>query len=448
MDREKIRKYDMVIVGGGVTGTALLYALGKYTNLSSIALVEKYSDFAEVNSNNASNSQTLHFGDIETNYSLEKALVVKEAAEMVEKYLLKTEKSEGLIYKKSHKMVLAVGEKEVKNLEKRFEEFKNFYPKLKLLSRKEIEEVEPLVVKKRNAKEKICALISEDGYIVDYKALSKSFVENALKEKGKDINIFLNTRVNFIIKNNGGYVLKVNNKILEARAVIFAAGAHSLFFAKSLGYGKQYFLLPVAGNFYAANQKLLNGKVYTMQKDKLPFAAVHGDPNILDLGEVRFGPTAKVIPVLERKNIKTFGEFFKTTKFDFKVVETLFKIIADRDISGFIVQNMIYDIPFLGKYFYMKAIKKIVPDLSLKNLEFKKVIGGIRPQLADREKKELIMGVGEIVGDNIIFNITPSPGATACLQAAQNTAKKLSKFFGKDFMFNEDRFKNDFLENK
>ncbi|KKP63506.1 MAG: Malate dehydrogenase (Acceptor) [Candidatus Moranbacteria bacterium GW2011_GWF2_34_56] len=347
MNREKIRKYDMVIVGGGVTGTALLYVLGKYTNLSSIALVEKYSDFAQVNSNNVNNSQTLHFGDIETNYSLEKALVVKEAAEMLERYLLKTQNSEGLIYKKSHKMVLAVGKTEVKDLEKRFEDFKNFYPKLKLLNKQDIEKVEPLVVKKRNAKEEIRALISEDGYIVDYKALSKSFVENVLKEEGKDINIFLNTRVNFIIKNNGGYVLKINNKILESKAVVFAAGAHSLLFAKSLGYGKQYFLLPVAGNFYAANQKLLNGKVYTMQKDKLPFAAVHGDPNIRNLNEVRFGPTAKVIPVLERKNIKTFREFFKTTKFDFKVMATLFKIISDRDILGFIAQNMIYDIPFL-----------------------------------------------------------------------------------------------------
>ncbi|KKP63505.1 MAG: Malate dehydrogenase (Acceptor) [Candidatus Moranbacteria bacterium GW2011_GWF2_34_56] len=69
-----------------------------------------------------------------------------------------------------------------------------------------------------------------------------------------------------------------------------------------------------------------------------------------------------------------------------------------------------------------------MPDLSLENLEFKKIAGGIRPQLADREKKELIMGVGEIVGDNIIFNITPSPGATACLQSAKSIARKLSKF--------------------
>jgi malate dehydrogenase (quinone) len=73
------KKYDVVIIGSGVTGTAILYTLSRYTNVKSIALVDKYSKIASVNSHRDNNSQTLHFGDIETNYTLEKAKKSKES---------------------------------------------------------------------------------------------------------------------------------------------------------------------------------------------------------------------------------------------------------------------------------------------------------------------------------------------------------------------------------
>src|SRR3989344_4231418 len=100
--------YEVVIIGAGVSGTALLYVLTKYTNISKIALIEKYSKVAQVNSNKNSNSQTLHFGDIETNYSLEKAKKVKFAADLVKNYILKNDK-EKKTHSKYHKMALAVG---------------------------------------------------------------------------------------------------------------------------------------------------------------------------------------------------------------------------------------------------------------------------------------------------------------------------------------------------
>ena len=74
---ESIPGYDVLIVGGGVVGTALLYTLSKYTDIRNIGLIEKYSDFGLVNSASYNNSQTLHFGDIETNYSIDKARSVK-----------------------------------------------------------------------------------------------------------------------------------------------------------------------------------------------------------------------------------------------------------------------------------------------------------------------------------------------------------------------------------
>ena len=76
-------KYDLLIIGAGVTGSALLYLATKYTDIKNIGVIEKYAAPARVNSLSSNNSQTLHCGDIETNYTLDKALKVQRAARML-----------------------------------------------------------------------------------------------------------------------------------------------------------------------------------------------------------------------------------------------------------------------------------------------------------------------------------------------------------------------------
>ena len=84
---EKISEYEVVIIGGGVSGTSALYVLSNFTNVKSIALIEKHNDFAKVASYYTQNSQTLHFGDIETNYNYDKAKTVSKKAELVKNYV-------------------------------------------------------------------------------------------------------------------------------------------------------------------------------------------------------------------------------------------------------------------------------------------------------------------------------------------------------------------------
>ena len=83
--------YEVAVIGGGISGTALLYSLSNYTNLNRIVLIEKNPEVALGNSHKTSNSQTLHFGDIETNYTLEKAQKVKRAASLVKNYILRND---------------------------------------------------------------------------------------------------------------------------------------------------------------------------------------------------------------------------------------------------------------------------------------------------------------------------------------------------------------------
>lgn len=430
--------YDVVIVGGGVTGSALLYVLAHFTDMRQIALIEKYNALASVNSSSQSNSQTLHFGDIETNYTREKAIKVNESSKLVAAYL---EKYAPEAFYLTHKMVLAVGKEEVAQLRQRFEEFSDVFPKLKKLERAQIAQVEPNVVKDRREDEEIFALINEDGYTVDYQKLSESFVKKA-RETDKLVEVFLGEEVGRLERDEEAWRISTPARIIRAKTVVVSTGPHSLIFAKKLGYGTELGLLPVAGSFYRA-YNVLKGKVYMMQLKKLPFAAVHGDPEVHNPAETRFGPTAKVLPLLERHHYGTMLDFFKTSAFTVNGILSLFNIILDKTILLYVLKNLAFDLPWFGKWLFLQDAKKIVPGLEYADLTFGKGLGGIRPQIVNTKTKKLEMGEAKLVGEKIIFNITPSPGASVCLQNAFSDALLLEEFAEGRVKFDQEAFKKE-----
>jgi malate dehydrogenase (quinone) len=442
---ESIHRYEVLIVGGGVVGTALLYTLSKYTDIKNIGLIEKYSDFGLVNSASYNNSQTLHFGDIETNYSIDKAKSVKQMADMVMKYLEaeKEHSSVKKLFSKYSKMVLAVGKNQVQELKLRFVPFSELFPKLRLIERDEIGRIEPRVLEGRDPKQEIVALVTEDGYTVDYKRLCHSFVDNALRSNPQ-LDIHLNTKLLKISRNNDLYSVITDKGELKASVVIIAAGGHSLMIAKSLGYGKNLAVLSMAGSFYTA-PKVLNGKVYTIQVPKLPFAAIHGDPEVHSEQITRFGPTAKPIFQLERHNMSTFTEYWKTFGIGLSPILSLLKIVSDKTLLSYIFVNFLYDLPLIGKRLFIKEVRKIVPSLKLSELKYAKGIGGTRPQIVNNTTRNLEMGEAKLSGEKIIFNITPSPGASTCLGNAYSDTQKIIEFLGDKFKFNKEAFEKDLM---
>ena len=440
-------KHDVIIVGGGVSGTALLYTLSKYTDVKNIGLIEKYANYGTVNSAPNMNSQTLHFGDIETNYTIEKASKVKKYADMVKLYLEheKEVKGDEMIFLKVPKMVLAVGKDQVDTLRERFEPFGKLFPKLRMIGKEEIGAIEPRIVEGRDPAQELLALLTEDGYTVDFRKLSQSFVNNA-KQLNPDISIYLSTKVLKILRDGDGYKVYTDKGDYEADAVIVAAGSHSLIMAKSLGYGKNLSILSMAGSFYTG-PKVLNGKVYTMQVPKLPFAAVHGDPEVHNEHITRFGPTAKPIFFLERYNYSTFFEYWKTFGFSLKPIRSILKISSDKVIFNYLLKNVVYDFPWIGKRSFMKEIRKIVPNAKLGEIKFARRVGGTRPQIINNTLGKLELGEAKLVGDKIIFNITPSPGASTCLGNAFEDTAKLMEFLGNRFRFDTAGFEKDLAEN-
>jgi malate dehydrogenase (quinone) len=214
--------------------------------------------------------------------------------------------------------------------------------------------------------------------------------------------------------------------------------------AKSLGYGKNLALLSMAGSFYTA-AKVLNGKVYTIQVPKLPFAAIHGDPEVHSEQITRFGPTAKPIFELERHNMSTFSEYWKTFGLGLRPIFSLLNIISDRILFSYIFKNFLYDLPLIGKRLFIKEVRKIVPSLKLNELHYAKGIGGTRPQIVNNTTRKLEMGEAKLSGDKIIFNITPSPGASTCLGNAYSDTFRIIDFLDNKYKFDKEAFEKDLM---
>jgi Predicted dehydrogenase len=225
--------FDIIIVGGGITGAALLYVLSNYTSMKKVLIIEKYSKLATLNSNSRNNAQTLHFGDIETNYTLEKSKETKKQADLVVRYskLISKEKRDA-IFQKCQKMVLGVNEEEIETLHGIKERLKDVFPGLKGIERKELEKLEPYVVKNRPQHEKVFALLSDNGYMVDFGKLTQSYIENSFGSDRASTHIIFDTRVKNVVKIPDGYSVITDKRSYKARFVIYAAGTYSLLFAK------------------------------------------------------------------------------------------------------------------------------------------------------------------------------------------------------------------------
>ena len=183
--------HEVAIVGGGVCGTALLYLLAEYSDIKDIVLIEKYDAVAKVNSHSQNNSQTLHCGDIETNYTIEKATKVKAAAEMVVNYTETLANRDQVIYKYP-KMVIGVGDKECQQLRERFESFRDVFTSMQLLEKEQIAEIEPGVVMidgKLRPEPCIALAVLDEYSAVDFKQLSETFVSEAKKHTEKQLQI-------------------------------------------------------------------------------------------------------------------------------------------------------------------------------------------------------------------------------------------------------------------
>jgi len=114
-----------------------------------------------------------------------------------------------------------------------------------------------------------------------------------------------------------------------------------------MGYGEDLSLLPVAGSFFLADDLLEREGVHPADEEtplrRGPRRRRH--PRRLDH---RFGPTAKVVPTLERGEYRTVQDFLDVFGLSAASVLSYGNILADRILLPYVLRNLVYDVPEAG----------------------------------------------------------------------------------------------------
>ena len=355
---------DILICGAGIVGLTMARAL-LAKGAGRIVILEKECEVGRHASGR--NSGVLHAGVYYPADSL-KAKLCLRGNRLMKEYC----KEKRLPLRETGKVVVAKHEEEVQILQKLYKTALANGARVELIDEKQLAVYEPYASTCRQA------LRSYDTAVVDPQAILSSLVDDLLKT-GK-VKILTGTSFTGL---RGTRVAKTSSGTVRFGTFINAAGAHSDTIAHCLGLAKEFRLLPFKGTYKKLKPEkafMVNANIYPVPDLRNPFLGVHFTRGIHD--DVYIGPTA--IPALGREN---YGLFENLS------CESL-RILLDDGLmflSNEKFRNLALTEPrkYFAKAFFEDA-KSLVKDLKPEDLDRCEKVG-IRPQLVNWAKKELVM---------------------------------------------------------
>jgi L-2-hydroxyglutarate oxidase LhgO len=274
-----VEKIDITVLGAGVIGLAIARELSK--TCKDIFVLEKNLSFGQEISSR--NSEVIHTGIYYPKDSLKTKTCI-EGRHLIYEFCAKNRTA----HKKTGKLIVAINDSEVKDLEKIFKQgLENGVDDLRLLSKDEIKELEPNVQAQ-------AAIYSPSTGIFNSHDFMKELIFQFESNGG---NIAYDTEVVGIDKINGGFEVSVKNTNdsifkFSTRIFINSAGLNSDKIAGMVGLAKdEYKLKYCKGDYFRAHSnkaKLINRLVYPVPKNDRAGLGIHAT---LDLaGSLRFGP--------------------------------------------------------------------------------------------------------------------------------------------------------------
>ena len=293
-----LAEIDVAIIGAGVIGLAMAGETGQRKR--EVFVFEKNHSFGLETSSR--NSEVIHAGIYYPEDSLKTKLCVEGRSllyELCDRH--------GIAYKKLGKIIVAVNENEVTQLEKLYEQGrKNGTHDLMLLSRTELKKLEPNI-------EARAGLLSPSTGILDSYSLLKFLYSQAM-EKGAEF--VFNTEVIGIEKAGTKYKVQIRDQdgvsAFVARVVINSAGLNSGKIAQLAGMNMAkvgYVLRYCKGEYFSLGSKYRNlvGRLIYPTPEQAG-NGIHVTPG-LD-GRVRLGPNARYVEAIDYGVDETQREAF------------------------------------------------------------------------------------------------------------------------------------------
>ena len=278
----------ITIVGAGAVGLAVAFELsGSHKD---IFIIEKNSSFGQDTSSR--NSEVIHSGIYYPKDSLKKITCV-EGRDLLYAFC----QARHIDCKKIGKLIVAINENEVRDLEALFKQgLENGVGDLRWLDKNEIKEMEPHVQAE-------AALYSPSTGILDSHGLMKKCADGFTGQSGQ---IAYNTELIGVDKAGDGFELTVKESgggifTFSTRILINAAGLHSDKVASLAGLARDEFKLWYCKGDYFRVQpgksKLISRLVYPVPKKDRAGLGIHAT---LDLaGSIRLGPDDEYVDRLE-----------------------------------------------------------------------------------------------------------------------------------------------------
>ncbi len=354
---------EILIVGAGIIGLSLARELRKYYPKISITIVEKENILAAHAS--GKNSGVLHAGFYYTSDSL-KARFTVEGNKRLTQYCLEN----NIPINQCGKVVVTKEEKDLKTLYELKERAKLNGCRVCIVDEKELLDIEP------NAKTYERALFSPATSTINPKQVCIHIAEHL----GSPTKILLNKQVIYI-KYPFAYCKK--HLKIKFKFLFNAAGLYADKISQFFGIGEEYTLLPFKGIYLSyKDPSLIKKHIYPVPDLNNPFLGVHFTKGV-NKG-IKVGPTA--IPALWRENYN-FKERFSLNELK-EILWWEGKLFIE---NSFNFRSLsIQEIKKYYKSYFIKEAKKLVKNINEKAFG-KYLPSGIRAQLLDKNKKQLVM---------------------------------------------------------
>ncbi len=282
-----MKNYDFIIIGSGIIGLTVAYAIKNRRPDSSILILDKESGEAQHASGR--NSGVLHAGFYYTSDSL-KAKFTVEGNRAMKAYV----KAKGLGLNECGKIVIAQNDYEFGQLIKLLHRGKQNGSNVRLIDEAEAFDIEP------NAKIYKRALYSPDTASIDPKEVCLALKADLLKV---GVEFSFNTKY----LGHSIDIVKTDQGDFEAGKIINCAGLYADRIAQDFGFGFKYTMIPFKGLYlkYTKNKTDININIYPVPNLNNPFLGVHYTKTVH--GDIKIGPTA--IPALWRENYDSKHNF-------------------------------------------------------------------------------------------------------------------------------------------